>query len=121
MDHSKVTYKKDMVNKVVIAEIEDIQFDAFKKINKNFVSTVTSKIHLIPVSDSTEYLMPYKMKAVARCVDGDKFNYEKGKQIALRKLDEKYENAVNKRIARFLMDMNSVLTEIDKYFVNKKF
>ena len=122
MDVSRVEYKEDKENRVVVAKISGIRDDAINKINDNFVNTVTSKIYFCDNWDREhKYTMPYSLKAVARCMDGDEYSYEKGKQIALKKLTEKYNRSVDKRIFRFLKDMDLVLKNIDKYFEGRTF
>ena len=131
MDHSRVKYVVDEANRVVVAEIEGVDLDAQAKLNNKIIPVVSSKlkVHSIskgswdPWGDSVtdEFIMPYKLRAVARCHPEDTWDIEKGKQIALKKLDEKYEAAINKRINNFANVLSSAVLAIDEYLENKNF
>lgn len=46
-------------------------------------------------------LMPRRVVAKAKCAEGDKFDFEKGRKIALKKLDDKICDMHTKRLAEF--------------------
>ena len=122
MNVSKVEFKELKDKGIVIAQIGNIRYDAIDKINRNFVDTVTSKIGVDTHWDrGNEYTMPHSLKAIARCAPNDTYDFEVGKKIALKKLTEKYESGINKRIARFRGHMAQVCSNIDKYFETRNF
>lgn len=127
MDVSKVTYKEIKDKGIVIAQIDNIEFDALDKIN-GFISCATSKVNLHSAkfhwekdSDLKErkYFMPTSMKSIARCHPNDTYSYEKGKSIALKKLSEKYNRSLDRRVARFTRDMSKAVKCAEKYLENK--
>lgn len=127
MDVSKVTYKEIKDKGVVVAQIDDIAFDALDKIN-SFISCATSKVNLHSTkfyweknNDLKErrYFMPESMKSIARCHPNDTYSYEKGKSIALKKLSEKYNRSLDRRVARFTRDMSKAVKCAEKYLENK--
>ena len=127
MDVSKVTFKEIKDKGIVIAQIDAIEFDAFDKIN-SFILCATSKVSLgtrasywVDGKDLKErkYFMPTSMKSIARCHPNDTYSYEKGKSIALKKLSEKYNRSLDRRVARFTRDMSKAVKCAEKYLENK--
>lgn len=129
MDHSRVKYVVDEANRVIIAEINGVDYDAVDKLNRKIIPVVSSKLAVDLINlklwahpyASDEFLMPKKIRAVARCHPEDTWDVEKGKQIALKKLDEKYEAAINKRINNFATVLSGVVLAIDEYLEKKNF
>ena len=63
--------------------------------------------------------MPNTYTAIARCMPGDEYDFEVGKRVAIKKLSEKYNKAVDKRVARFAKHMTMVVESANKYLENK--
>jgi hypothetical protein len=122
MDISKVKFE-EFPNGVVKASISDCRYDAINKINRKFVATTTSAIEIDSTWNkaSKEYRMNNTYSAIAKCSQDDEYSFEVGKKIALKKLNEKYNRSIDKRIARFLMHMDQVCKSLDKYFENRTF
>ena len=102
---------------------KNCRYDAIDKINKKFIATSTSNIVIDfgHYCNDNPYLMKDNYTAIARCGEGDEYDVEIGKRIALKRLSEKYNSALNKRIARFLTDMDKSLKSMDKYFEGRTF
>ena len=122
MDISRVEFK-EYPNGVVKASIHGCRHDALDKINRKFVATTTSAIEVTDAWSraAKDYYMNNTYTAIARCSNDDTYSFEEGKKIALKRLTEKYNRSVDKRIARFLMHMDKVCKSLDKYFENRTF
>lgn len=122
MDISKVRFD-EFPNGVVKATISGCSYDALDKINRKFMATTTSAIEIDKTwaKAGKDYLMNHTYTAIARCSKDDTYSFEEGKKIALKRLTEKYNRSVDKRIARFLMHMDQVCKSLDKYFENRTF
>ena len=122
MDISRVEFK-EFPNGVVKATISGCTYDALNKINRKFMATTTSAIEIDNTwaKASKEYMMNNTYTAIARCSKDDAYSFEEGKKIALKRLTEKYNRSVDKRIARFLIHMDKVCKSLDKYFENRTF
>ena len=81
------------------------------------------------LSDQNAYLanMPFavkytKLKAVAKCAEGDEFNTEKGLKIASAKLSLKYAEKALKAVRRSLKRYEANVSELkrfEKYYENE--
>ena len=118
MKKQNVQYVVDKKNRVVIATIDDCRWDAVDKINKKFIHQATSKMEILPLS--SDMLMPNRFKAVARCCPEDEWDENVGKRLACERLTEKYEKSLNRRMARFMVDMDKVIDEMSKYLEGKE-
>ena len=122
MDIKRVEIKEIKEAGIIKATIRGCQYDAFDKINSNFVFNATSSIAVSNCgypSTRNCYIMPYSYTAVARCMPGDEYDFETGKRIAIKKLSEKYNRAVDRRVARFVNHMTKVVESANKYLENK--
>ena len=119
MDISRVEFK-EFPNGVVKATIDSCRYDALDKINRKFVATVTSSINIDDIWSKTanKYWMNNTYTAIARCMQGDEYSLEEGKKIALKKLNEKYNKSMDKRINLFLTHMKQVCSNIEEYMKN---
>ena len=118
MKKQNVQYVVDKKNRVVIATIDDCRWDAIDKINKKFIHQATSKMEIS--SFISDMLMPNRFKAVARCCPEDEWDENVGKRLACERLTKKYEKSLNRRMARFMVDMNKVIDEMSKYLEGKE-
>lgn len=109
-------------NGVVKATIYGCKYDAMDKLNSKFIAPSTSDIRIEDRwCKDNHYLMRNSYSAIARCMDGDEYDFEVGKRIAAKKLAEKYNKAIDKRMARFLIHMDKTLKAMDKYFDGRTF
>ena len=121
MDNDRVKFMVDRDNKVVVAEIKSCTFDALELVNRKFVSNTTSGIE-INVGDllrNPKFEMNHSYKAVARLRDGDEWDEQVGKAVALDKLTEVYHNGVNKRLANYSTYLRKIADNIDGYLVKQ--
>lgn len=122
MNINRVEFK-ECGNGVVKATINDCTYDALEKLNRKFIAPSTSDIEIDNHWDArnNEYLMRYSYSAIARCSADDEYDFEVGKRIAAKRLAEKYNKAVDRRLAKFLVHMNKALKSMDKYFEGRTF
>ena len=120
MKIENVEYKVIEDKRVVVASIRGISFDAINVFNNRFLAHATSHLDLVSAWDDQKFMMPYSMKAVARCIPDDEFSVEKGKQIALKKLSEKYNRSLDRHLMHIANVMKKCLDNMDVYFTKHK-
>ena len=79
----------------VIGLLDGTRFDAVNKINKMMLDTEFC------VCMGEKYMMPSDFRAVVTCDPDDKFDVEVGKQIAKKRILERYYAALDKRVDKF--------------------
>lgn len=119
MKHDNVEYKVIEDKRIVVATIKDIQYDAMYVFNDKFMAHATSDIE-VGMWPNQKFMMPYSMKAVARCDPNDEFSVEKGKQIALKKLSEKYNQSLDRHLVHISKAMKKCLDNMDVYLEKHK-
>lgn len=121
MDKRKVKYFVDEANGVVVATINNCNYDAVDFINEKFINGVRNCLWFGSCRKNGErYYMQDTYKAIAKCnKDEDTFDAEIGKRLALSRLTDKYHKSLNKRIANFIEDLDSVLDDAEDY-LNKR-
>lgn len=119
MKHDNVEYKVIPEKQIVTATIKGIQNDPIHVFNDRFMAHATSDIE-IGAWWNQKFMMPYSMKAVARCIPDDEFSVEKGKQIALKKLSEKYNRSLDRHLMHIANAMKKCLDNMDVYFTKHK-
>jgi hypothetical protein len=113
---------KECGNKVIKATIYGCKYDAIDKLNRKFIAPSTSDISFAATwKNDNGYLMRNSYSAIARCDKEDTYDFEVGKRIATKKLAEKYNKAIDRRMAKFLIHMNKALESMDKYFDGRTF
>lgn len=115
MKHTNIEYKVIEDKRIVIATIKDIAYDPMNVFNQKFMAHSTSDIMLLGGYDNQKFMMPHSMKAVARCIPDDEFSVEKGKQIARKKLTEKYNRSLDRHIAHIAKAMKKSLDKTEVY------
>jgi hydroxymethylpyrimidine pyrophosphatase-like HAD family hydrolase len=120
MNHNRVEYKVIPENRVVIATIKNTSGDALREFNKKFLSNATADLMLM-AHTSEKFRMKNSYKSVARCHPEDVFDENKGKAIALKKLSEKYNKSLDKRLAHIMVAFDKTLETMDKYFEGRTF
>lgn len=104
---------------IVKASVSNCRYDALDKINSKFIATATSALNLDCHTWSKagkNYLMNNTYVAIARCAPDDEYDFEMGKKIAMKKLNDKYHHSMDRRISRFENDMNKVMESLSQYF-----
>lgn len=113
---------KECGHGVIKATIYGCRFDAIDKLNRKFIAPSTSDIEINNQwNKDNGYLMRDSYSAIARCAADDTYDFEVGKRIAIKRLAEKYNKAVDRRMAKFLVHMNKTLESMDKYFEGRTF
>ena len=117
MDKRKVKYFVDEANGVVVATINNCNYDAVDFINEKFINGVRNCLWFGSCRKNGErYYMQDTYKAIAKCnKDEDTFDAEIGKRLALSRLTDKYHKSLNKRIANFIEDLDTVLDDAEEY------
>lgn len=121
MDSSRVEYKVIPEHRIVVAEIRGTSYDALDMFNDKFLACASSAPYLWLNKQDEKFLMPWRMKAVAHCHPDDVFDEKKGKEIALKKLSEKYNRSLNKHLFNILHCLDVTLKRMDKYFEGREF
>ena len=120
MKIENVEYKVIEDKRIVVATIKDIRHDAINTFNEKFLAHATSRICLYTSWFDQKFLMPYSMKAVARCMPNDPFSVEEGKKVALKKLSEKYNRSLDRHLLHISKAMKKCLDNMDVYFTKHK-
>lgn len=121
MKHTNVEYKVIEDKRIVIATIRGIAYDPIDVFNTKFMAHSTSDIAIgTTYNYNQKFLMPYSMKAVARCIPDDEFSVEKGKQIALKKLSEKYNRSLDRHLAHIAQAMQKSMDKMNAYLETHK-
>jgi hypothetical protein len=121
MKHTNVEYKVIEDKRIVVATIRGITYDPINVFNKKFMAHSTSDLVIDNnYNYNQKFLMPYQMKAVARCVPDDEFSVEKGKQIALKKLSEKYNCSLDRHLTHIAKAMQKSMNKMNVYLKDHK-
>ena len=120
MKTENVEYKVIEDKRIVVASIKGISNDAIHVFNDKFLAHATSDLNIEAYWPNQKFFMPYSMKAVARCIPGDEFSVEKGKQIALKKLSEKYNSSLDRHLAHIYKSLNKCLNNMSFYLEKHK-
>lgn len=115
-----VEYKVIKDKRIVVASIKGISNDAIHVFNDKFLAHATSDLNIEAFWPNQKFFMPYSMKAVARCIPDDEFSVEKGKQIALKKLSEKYNASLDRHLMHISKAMKKCLDNMDVYLEKHK-
>ena len=114
MKNENVEFKVIEDKRVVIATIKGIAFDAIHVFNDKFMAHATSSLRVSSYYDQ-KFMMPYSLKAVARCLPDDNFDVEEGKKIALKKLTEKYNNSLDRHLKHIYDSFDKCLDNMENY------
>lgn len=120
MNIDRVEFKVDPANRVVIATIRDIGYDAVKCFDYKFLPHAANNFSFFSSGNNQKFFMPCSLKAVAHCHPEDKFDAEIGKKIALNKLVEKYNNSLDKHLRNIYFAMNKCLDNMNIYLKKHK-
>lgn len=120
MDKRRVNFKVIEDKRVVVATIKCIEYDAINEFNRKFLAHSTSDVVIRAVEYDEKFIMPYSLKAVARCCPDDEFSVEEGKKIALKKLTEKYNSSLDKHLKHISDAMKKCIDNMDVYLKRHK-
>lgn len=119
MKHEKVEFKVIEDKQIVVAMIKDIQYDAVHAFNNKFLPHANSDMYMNCFYNE-KFFMPHALKAVARCHPDDEFSVEKGKQIALKKLTEKYNASLDRHLGHIYKHLDKCLDNMAIYLAAHK-
>lgn len=114
MNNKKVTYYTNPYKKTTTAVITGCQLDAINTFNKKIASCVNSSLRIDSKYDE-RFIMPYQMYATVTCRDGDEYNEEEGLRRALKKLSEKYNRSLYKRLANIYNYLTKILIKESEF------
>lgn len=123
MNNNRVEFKVIEEQRVVVATIKGTTYDAINVFNSKFLAHATSSLVIDDMwvkNRNQKFFMPHSMKAVARCIPEDEFSVEKGKQIALKKLSEKYNKSLDRHLKHIHDDMKKCLDNMEVYLKRHK-
>lgn len=115
MDNKRVKYVVVKDKGIVRAVISDCEYDAIYAFNKKFMLPSTHSLGMIINCDNEKFTMPYQFSAVARLHPEDEWNEEVGKDIALKKLSEKYNKSLDRHLSNMFDTLISVMGKMSTY------
>lgn len=83
---------------IIRASITDCEYDAIMEFNKRFVAHSTSAFCVCAKDDDSRFIMPHKFSVTVRLHPDDVWDEKRGKDIATRRLAEKYNNSLDKHL-----------------------
>ena len=115
---NQIEYKVYKDQGVVVAIAHGCTYDAINRFDTKFVKTTSAYLNisfgsLFSIPDFRFY-MPNTVRAVARLHPEDKWDENIGKEIAYKKLCNKYEQAIAKRMRNIFDVLCGVLDKADK-------
>lgn len=107
---------EDFRTKIFVDEEKGVVAASKKLEPTEFINTLVKyKLPIWGLSPNSKIfnklLMPHRVVAKAKCAEGDKFDLEKGKKIALEKLDAKIQRMHTERIVEFNIWYTETLKE----------
>lgn len=114
----EIEYRVYKEQGIVVAIAKDCVYDAINKFNTKYVKTTSSYLHISFGSlfsfPDLRFYMPNTIRAVARLHPKDEWNEYTGKEIAYKKLCNKYEQAIAKRMRNIFDVLRGVLDKADE-------
>ena len=114
----EIEYKVYKEQGVVVAIAKDCVYDAINRFDTKFVKTTSAYLNISFGSlfsfPDLRFYMPNTIRAVARLNPEDEWNENIGKEIAFKKLCNKYEQAITKRMRNIFEVLRGVLDKADK-------
>lgn len=114
----EIEYKVYKEQGVVVAIAKDCVYDAINRFDTKFVKTTSAYLNISFGSlfsfPDLRFYMPNTIRAVARLHPEDKWDENLGKEIAFKKLCNKYEQAIMKRMRNIFDVLCGVLDKADK-------
>ena len=116
MNNKKVTYYTNLYKKTTTAVITGCQLDAINTFNKKIASCVNSSLRIDSKYDE-RFIMPFEMSATVTCREGDVYSEEEGKRQALKKLSEKYNRSLYKRLINIYNYFSKILAKEKEFLI----
>ena len=114
----EIEYKVYKEQGVVVAIAKDCVYDAINRFNTKYVKTTSSYLRIGFDSlfnfPDLRFYMPNTVRAVARLHPEDKWDENIGKEIAFKKLCNKYEQAITRRMRNIFKVLYGVLNRGNK-------
>ena len=114
MNNKKVTYYTNPYKKTTTAVITNCHMDAINFFNNKIAPCILKSLHIGSQYDE-RFIMPYQMYATVTCRDGDEYNEEEGRRRALKKLSEKYNRSLYKRLANIYNYLTKILIKESEF------
>lgn len=115
---NEITYKVYEEQGVVVAIAQGCTYDAINRFDTKFVKTTSSYLNIgfgsLFSFPDLRFYMPNTIRAVARLHPEDKWDENIGKEIAFKKLCNKYEQAITKRMRNIFEVLCGVLDKADR-------
>lgn len=115
---NQIEYKVYKDQGVVVAIAHGCTYDAINRFDTKFVKTTSAYLNISFGSlfspPDLRFYMPNTVRAVARLHPEDKWDENIGKEIAYKKLCNKYEQAIAKRMRNIFDVLCGVLDKADK-------
>lgn len=115
---NEIEYKVYKDQGVVVAIAKNCMYDAIHRFSTKYVKTTSSYLNIGfgDLFSPTDYrfYMPNTIRATARLHPEDNWNEYIGKEIAFKKLCNKYEEAITKRMRNIFEILCGVLDKADK-------
>lgn len=115
---NEIEYKVYENQGMVVAIAQNCTYDAINRFAAKFVKTTSSYLNIGFSSlfsfPDLRFYMPNTIRAMARLHPEDKWDEHVGKKIAYKKLCNKYEQAITKRMRNIFNVLCDVLDKADK-------
>lgn len=116
MNNKKVTYYTNPYKKTTTAVITNCHMDAINFFNDKIAPCTLKSLHIGSQYDE-RFIMPFEMSATVTCREGDVYSEEEGKRQALKKLSEKYNHSLYKRLINIYNYFSKILAKEKEFLI----
>lgn len=100
---------------IIRASIIGCKYDALREFNKRFVAHSTSAMWTWVDKDDSRFVMPHKFSVTIKLHPDDVWDENKGKNIALRRLAEKYNRSLDKHLLNIYKALTKSMGKMETY------
>lgn len=111
-ENGNITYYIDEKKKIVVCKLSDCKYDVYNLI-ANKLGDYNEFAYMVCMEGNEKFLNDTYV-AKSRCIDGDTWDVEKGKRIALCKVLKKYYIAKNKKLSKIVAKLYDVSNDLQK-------
>lgn len=111
--NSNITYYIDEKKKIVVCKLSDCKYDVYNLVTKK-LRDYDKFIYDVVCMEGNENFLNDTYVAKSKCIDGDTWDVEKGKRIALCKVLKKYHIAKNKKLSKIAEKLYDVSNDLQK-------
>ena len=115
MKMENVRYSVVKSRGIIRASITDCEYDAIMEFNKRFVEHSTSAFGVWVDKDNSRFVMPRKFSVTVRLHPDDVWDEKRGKDIATRRLAEKYNNSLDKHLFNIYKAFMKSMDKMETY------